>query len=368
MSADRPREPRRVRVPVRSGPYQYLLVGPDGESSTIPVDGWARDAGWAHVDVGPDDRVIEIALKSTSDPDTDPPRGQLWPDERGTAPAPPDLTTMLFVPAARPRMIDKARALDAAAVIVDLEDGTGIGEKDLGRATVVEALAGGWSGRPTLFVRVNGPETELFDADLRAVAPLDVFGVCIPKCESATDVRRAEDALVRGGAGAGVRLLPFVESPLGIVNAYAIASASARVVGVALGSEDLAASMGLVRTSKGGELVYFRSAVATAAQAVGAVPIDAVFIDFNDPVGLERDARAGRALGFGGKQIIHPAQIEPVTRAYAPSPDEVARARRVVEAFDAAERRGEGVVVVDGRMIDRPVVLQARRTLARAGR
>jgi citrate lyase subunit beta/citryl-CoA lyase len=122
--------------------------------------------------------------------------------------------------------------------------------------------------------------------------------------------------------------------------------------------------MGLRRTKEGAELAYFRAAVATAARAAGAVPIDGVFVDFNDPEGLERDAAAGRALGFGGKQIIHPSQAGPVARAYAPSAGELAEARRIVEAFEAAEREGAGVVVVDGRMIDRPLVLQARRLLA----
>ncbi len=276
----------------------------------------------------------------------------------------PDLTSMLFVPASRPEMIAKARGLDASAVIVDLEDGVGLAEKEEARATVAELLAGGWDGKPRLFVRVNGPSTDLFVDDLRAIAPHAPYGVCIPKCESADDVLRGATNLHLGGASDEIRLLPFVESPLGIVNAYEIASATDRVVAVALGSEDLAASMGLLRTKVGTELAYFRSAVATAAHAAGAVPIDGVFIDFHDPDGLEFDAAAGRAIGFGGKQIIHPSQVAPVHRAYAPTAEELERARRIVEAFDAAEREGAGVVVVDGRMIDRPVVLQARRILA----
>jgi citrate lyase subunit beta/citryl-CoA lyase len=272
---------------------------------------------------------------------------------------------MLFVPASRPKLVEKARSLAAPAVILDLEDGVGAGEKELARAVLASALSRGWPPRPTLFVRVNGPSTGLFVDDLRAVATLGAFGVCVPKCETAADVLAAEAELLAAGAPAAVRLLPFVESPLGILNAHAIARASDRVVAIALGAEDLAAAMSLRRTKEGAELAYFRAAVATAAHAAGVVPIDAVFIDFHDPEGLERDAAAGRALGFGGKQIIHPSQIEPVARAYAPSPAEIERARRVVEAFEAAAREGAGVVVVDGRMVDRPVVLQARRILGR---
>ena len=272
----------------------------------------------------------------------------------------PDLTSMLFVPASRPRMIEKARTLAAPAVIFDLEDGVGIGEKSSARDALVDALGGGWpEAGPLAFVRVNGPSTAFFDEDLRAAAACAPYGVCIPKCESAADVELAAARL--GGA---IRLLPFVESARGIVSAAEIAAARG-VVAVALGSEDLAADVGLRRTKEGGELVYFRSVVVVAARAAGAIPIDGVFIDFNDPEGLERDAAAGRALGFGGKQIIHPSQVEPVARAYAPTAGELETARRVVDAFDEAEREGRGVVVVDGRMIDRPIVLQARRVLDR---
>ena len=279
--------------------------------------------------------------------------------------ASPALTSILFVPASRPRMLEKARALDAPAVIVDLEDGVGVGEKESAREAARRALAGGWPERPLLFVRINGISTPYFEADVEAVATLPIYGVCLPKCEKASDVRRARAALVDAGARDGLALVPFVESALGIVNAFEIASATREIIAVALGSEDLAADMGIRRTTEGTELAYWRGAVATAACAAGCRAIDGVFIDFNDPDGLERDAAAGRAVGFSGKQIIHPSQIAPVARAYLPSAAEVERAARVVAAFEAAERSGAGVVVVDGKMIDRPVVLQALRTLGR---
>lgn len=276
-----------------------------------------------------------------------------------------DLTSLLFVPANKARMVAKARTLDAPAVILDLEDGVGVGEKEEARAAAAAVLAEPWPERPLLFVRVNAVASPYFAADVAAIASVAPFGVCLPKCETVDDVRRAEAALLGAGAPESVALLPFVESALGIVNAYAIASASERVVAIALGSEDLAADMGLRRTKEGGELIYFRSAVSTAARAAGCIAIDAVFIDFNDPEGLERDAAAGRGLGFGGKQIIHPSQVASVARAFAPTEAERDRAQRIVDAFDEAERTGGGVVVVDGQMIDRPVVLQALRILGR---
>lgn len=276
-----------------------------------------------------------------------------------------DLTSMLFVPAANPRMIAKARELDAPAVILDLEDGVGVGQKVSARNGLAAEIGNAWPERPMLWIRVNGPQTELFRADLHAVAALPMVGVCIPKCESRDDVLNARHELASAGAHEDVLLCPFIESARGILNAADIAAASPRVGALALGSEDLAADMGIRRTKEGGELAYWRGVVATAAHASGAIPVDAVFIDFSDPEGLEADAAAGRGMGFGGKQIIHPSQIAPVARAYASTPEERDRARRIVDAYDAAEREGRGVVVVDGHMIDRPIVLQARRVLAR---
>jgi citrate lyase subunit beta/citryl-CoA lyase len=275
----------------------------------------------------------------------------------------PDLTAMLFVPAGRPRMIEKARTLDADAVIVDLEDGTGAGEKLEARAALPAQLAGGWPDRPVLFVRVNGPSTDYFVDDMTTAVACTPYGICVPKCETAEDVKRAEYYVERAGGGPAIRLLPFVESALGVVNAYEIAGASERVVAIALGSEDLAADVGLRRTKAGAEIAYYRGAIATAARAAGVLAIDAVFIDFNDPEGLAADAASGRAAGFAGKQLIHPSQIAVTQRAFAPTAEELTRAERIVAAFEAAEREGTGVVVVDGQMIDRPVVLQARRLL-----
>jgi citrate lyase subunit beta/citryl-CoA lyase len=281
-----------------------------------------------------------------------------------TTSEPLNLTTMLFVPACKPRMIEKARGLSPAAVILDLEDGVGDGEKERARAALVDMLGMGWPEQPRLFVRINGVRSPHFAEDIAAVAPFSPLGVCVPKCESAHEVKVAAAELDRLGAAPAVRLLPFIETALGVVRAFEVASASERIVALALGSEDLAADMGLRRTREGTELAYHRCAVATAARAAGVMAIDGVFIDMGDTDGLVADAAAGRAAGFSGKQVIHPAQIEPVARAFAPTPLELAWAHRVVEAFERAESVGTGVAVVDGNMVDRPVVLRARRLLA----
>lgn len=262
-------------------------------------------------------------------------------------------------------MIEKARSLTASVVVLDLEDGVGVGEKELAREQASATLTGEWPEHPALFVRVNGPASPWFDDDVLSLSALPAtprsLGVCIPKCETVDDVLRVHDALA---AHRDLLLVPFIESAKGIVHAVEIAAAPS-VVAVALGSEDLAADMGITRTKAGTEMAWYRTAVAVAARAANVQAIDAVFIDFGDPVGLLADAAAGRNAGFSGKQIIHPAQIDPVTRAYAPTADELAWASQVVTAFEDAEREGRGVVVVDGKMIDRPIVLQARALLRR---
>jgi len=276
-----------------------------------------------------------------------------------------NLTTMLFVPGGKERMVAKARTIPSAAIIFDLEDGVGLGEKVEARAVISRALSQGWSSAASLFVRVNAPTSIYIDEDIAAVSPLPIEGVCIPKCESARQVLDVRDRLVASGAPSSVQLLPFLESAIAIVHAYEIASACENVVGVALGCEDLATQMGIRRTRDGGELAYYRAAVATAAHAAGVAPIDGVFSDFGDVAGLEHDARVGREAGFAGKQIIHPTQIDVVNRAYLPTSVELEWARAVDEAFDAAEREGRGVVVVNGAMVDRPLVLRARRLLGK---
>jgi citrate lyase subunit beta/citryl-CoA lyase len=156
----------------------------------------------------------------------------------------------------------------------------------------------------------------------------------------------------------------MVETALGVLQAYDMARASPRVRALCLGGEDLARDLGAVRTSEGQELAYARAHVVLAARAAGVLAVDTVYTNLADLDGLLAEARRMRQLGYSGKLLIHPAQIEPVHRAFAPSQEEVAYARRVLEAFEAAEGRGEGVIALDGQMIDAPVVARAREVLA----
>ncbi len=279
------------------------------------------------------------------------------------------LRSLLFVPGSRPAMVAKARGLGADALILDLEDGVAPEEKDPARRTVAEALDEGFPEPRVVFVRTNGLSSGLLDADLRAAVRRRVDGICLPKCETPAAVlavdarlRVAED---RSGLPRGkVRLLPVIESARGVMNAAAIARASDRICGVAFGAEDFTADAHMTRTREGAELAWARGAVSVAAHAAGAEPIDGIFADFRDEAGLRADAEAARRLGYTGKMLIHPAQIAPVHAVFAPTADEVEHARRVVAAFEDARAAGSGVAVVDGTMVDRPVVLRARRVLA----
>jgi citrate lyase subunit beta/citryl-CoA lyase len=283
------------------------------------------------------------------------------------------LRSLLFVPGHRGDMIPKAAAAGADAVILDLEDAVAPSEKAAARRTVAAALEGPMPDGLVVLVRTNAVASGLMDADLREAARPRMDGVCLPKCETPADVQAAAARLLaaedRFGLPRGrLRLLALVETARGVLNAAAIARGSPRVWGLVFGAEDFTADAGLTRTREGAELAAARSAVALAAHAAGVEPLDGIFADFRDEPGLVADTEEAKRLGYTGKTLIHPAQIAPVHRVLAPGPDEIAKARRIAEAFAQAEAGGSGIVVVDGAMVDRPIAVRAQRVLARAAR
>jgi citrate lyase subunit beta/citryl-CoA lyase len=295
------------------------------------------------------------------------------------------LRSILFVPGNKAHMLAKARALSADAVMLDLEDGVPPGEKLAARAIVYQALEAGVYG-PHVVLRINAFATGLAEADLRETfaagsrlaagsrSAAGIGSVCLPKAETAGDVDRLAALLAameeQWGLPPGeVGILLMVETALGVLNAYALASATPRVRALCLGGEDLARDLGAVRTKEGLELAHARAQMVLAARAAGAQAIDTIWTDLADASGLLAEARQARQLGYSGKLVIHPAQIEPVHLAFTPTEAEVAYARRVLDAFATAEARGDGVIALDGQMIDTPVVARAREVLAqqRAG-
>ncbi|HET7036541.1 MAG TPA: CoA ester lyase [Thermomicrobiaceae bacterium] len=287
----------------------------------------------------------------------------------------PVMRSLLFVPGNRERMIDKALASAADVVLLDLEDSVTPGEKEAARRTVAATLerlaAGASASHPLVYVRVNSGE--LLRADLDAVARTALDGVVLPKAEAPELVEEVDGLLARleearGLAHGTLRLLPIVESARGLLAAPQVAAGSPRVVALMFGGEDFSADLGLPapREREAAELLYPRWATAVAAAAAGVPAIDTIWADVRDEAGLLAQAQLARRLGYAGKAVIHPGQIAPVNRVFSPTSEEIAHARRVVAAAEEGERAGSGAVALDGRMIDRPIVERARRTLTLA--
>lgn len=265
-------------------------------------------------------------------------------------------------------MMQHCMVLGADAVILDLEDAVALSEKDAARLLVRHALETLDFMGTTVFVRVNGADTPFFEDDLRAIVPARPDGIRLPKTDGAEDVLRA-DALMRrierdaGLPEGSVVIQAMVETARSLLHAYDVASASPRISGISIGGQDFAADLGIRRTREGGELLYARASIVAAAKAAGVDAFDTVFTDVNDCEGLYADAAAAVNMGFSGKAAIHPSQVAVIHRAFRPEEKEVRRAARIVRAAREAEERGVGVISVDGRMVDAPVVAQARRTI-----
>lgn len=282
------------------------------------------------------------------------------------------LRSLMFVPGAKTRLLEKARTAAADAVILDLEDGVAPDAKTEARALIRQALDAG-PFAPQVIVRINGWSGGLAQDDLEATLPGGgVEAICLPKAEDPVEVQALSRWLdgweVKQGLRSGsLGVLLMIETALGVLRAFDLAQSSPRVQALCLGGEDLSRDLGAVRTKEGQELAYARAHLVVAARAAGVLAIDTVYTDLQDEAGLRAEAIQARRLGYSGQLLIHPNQIEPVHQAWAPSPAEVEWARRVLAAFEEAMARGDGVVALDGKMIDAPVVARARELLAALG-
>jgi citrate lyase subunit beta/citryl-CoA lyase len=279
------------------------------------------------------------------------------------------LRSFLFVPGNRERFLEKLETLRPDAVILDLEDSVPPAEKEAARQMVRAVLLSNRFAEHQLFVRVNGFGTGLTAADLAAVACSRLQGVFLPKVDSVEALRQANRLLALAESRAGLeigttRVIPIVETVRGIAQVTDLASCGPRISGLNFGYDDFALDLGVVRSPDGIETFYPRARVALAARAADLLAIDGSRADFGDLDALVEECRVSRQLGFTGKQCIHPSQIEPVNRAFSPAPEEVARAREVVAAYEAAERQGQGSGRLGDLMVDRPVVERARRLIA----
>lgn len=287
------------------------------------------------------------------------------------------MRSLLFVPADSERKLEKALGSAADVLIIDLEDSVSLDRKPAARRTTASFLAGA-RGRTAarLYVRVNGLTTGLTDDDLSAVMAERPDGVMLPKAEGGADVARLAATLRVHEAEHGIedgatRILPIItETAMGVLNAASYRGASPRLAGLTWGAEDLSADVGALaaRTEDGSYTDLFRlarSMTLLAAAAAGVPAIDTVVPDFSDMEAFERDCRTAARDGFVAKMAIHPAQVPAINAAFTPAPEEIEKARAVVEAF--AKAGDAGVVNIGGRMYDRPHLALAERVLARSG-
>ena len=277
----------------------------------------------------------------------------------------------MFVPGHRRRFVEKAMALRCDVAILDLEDGVPPDEKGAARALIAEALGRPIEpGTPVRFVRINAAGEGDSEADLAAVVRPGLGGLVLPKVQDAEEVSTVAAYLDDREPGAGldrgsVGLLVTIESPRSLFAALAIADSSPRVVGLMFGAEDYSRGLGLpaLREGEAAGLIHARSTIAAAARAAHVQAVDGVWPRLDDEEGLLREAGLARRLGFSGKALVHPSQIDAVNDAFSPTREEIDDSERVAAAFDAAVAAGEGSVALDGRLIDRPIAERARATL-----
>lgn len=270
------------------------------------------------------------------------------------------------MPGANARAIDKARTLDADVLIFDLEDAVAPAQKESSRAAIAAALRQGGFGGRELALRVNALATHWGAADLAFAASLPIDAVLLPKTESADEVARAVAALEAAGAPRKPALWCMIETPKGFLHAEAIASASPRIAALVMGTADLAKDLRAQETKDRAPLLPALGLGLLAARAYGLAALDGIHADLDDDAGFESSCRQGRALGFDGKSLIHPKTIAVANRIFAPSPEELAHAKRLIAAHEEAVAKGSGVTLVDGRLVERLHVEEARRLLALA--
>ncbi|MDQ0325576.1 citrate lyase subunit beta/citryl-CoA lyase [Rhodopseudomonas julia] len=279
---------------------------------------------------------------------------------------PPVFRSLIYVPADKPRALAKARGLVADAIIVDLEDAVAPDRKEDAREALREALAEPFSA-PVL-VRINGLSSEWATEDLLAALAARPEGLLVPKVESAADLERVADALDQADALDRISLWAMIETPKALLNLAEIAASSEKLPlkGFVLGLNDLAKETGVRPAHDRGAFLPWMMSVIAAARAYGLVAIDGVLNDFGDDARLEAECEHARALGFDGKSLIHPRQIDTANRIFAPSAEEIAEAETIVEAFARPENAGKGAIGIEGRMVERLHLHVAESLLARA--
>ncbi|MDR3299572.1 MAG: CoA ester lyase [Candidatus Accumulibacter sp.] len=276
--------------------------------------------------------------------------------------------TLLFVPGNMPSMLQNIPLFKCDSVIIDLEDGVNHAEKDAARNLVRRFLESWKERNKEVLVRINPLYTKWGHDDLRAILPQMPDAIRFPMCETPELALELDAELSKYENANGLKaghfgILPSIETVKSVLNAYAIATSTKRIFGLAFGAEDYTASMGIARTNSGEDLVHPRMMVVMAAKAAGLQAIDSIFADVNDMDALRAETALVKRLGYTGKCLVNPRQIDVIHEVFAPKPEEIDYAQEVVEAIKQAQEMGTGVISLRGKMVDAPVVKRALSTL-----
>lgn len=279
--------------------------------------------------------------------------------------------SLLYVPGNMPGMLQNIPVFEADGVMIDLEDAVPLAEKDAARLLARCFLRTVPERDREIFVRINPLDSKYAEADLREVLPARPDGIRLPKADTPEVVERLDTRLTEGEETLGLpigtfTIIPSIESAVGVLNVVETAKASPRIVALAFGAEDYTASMEIQRTRTGEELLLARARVVWAAKAAGVQAIDSIYSDANDMEGLRAETELVKRLGFTGKSLVNPRQIEVVHEVFRPKQQEIDEALEVMEAIKAAREMGTGVISLRGRMVDAPVVKRAARILRTA--
>jgi len=276
--------------------------------------------------------------------------------------------SMLFVPANHPGMIFQAPVFRPDCIIFDLEDAIPVREKDSARNLLVEAVKSLAFGDCEVFARINPLYTPFGEADVRSLAAAGLKNFRLPMTESPEDIKKLDGLLAELESEhqlepGSLKILGAIETAKGVLNAPAIVFSSQRLLGISFGAEDFTRSITTERSKTGEELFWARSHIVLAAMAAGIDAIDTVFADLDDEEAFTEEVKMAKQLGFSGKSLIHPNQIKMVHSLFSPGTEEIRQAKRIIDAMEEAAEKGAGVIVVDGKMVDEPVLVRARRVM-----
>lgn len=271
--------------------------------------------------------------------------------------------SFLYMPGSNARALDKGRRLAADALIMDLEDSIAPDTKKEARATIVRELSRGGYGRREILVRINPLDTQWGRDDITALTQTSADALLVPKVATVADVLAVDSAMAAAGAPNTMKIWCMIESPLAILNVRDIACASPRLGGFVMGTSDLVKDIRALHTAERLPLVTSLGLAILAARAYDLAIVDGVHLDLNDDAGFEASCRQGREFGFDGKSLIHPKTLDAANALFGPSDDDIAHARKVIEAFDDAIASGKGVAVLDGNLVENLHAQSARQLL-----